>query len=292
MKRRNSLFEAIKALKAVTQTLFKKMPVLFLVVIYLVDLGVRSYQSAGWSTTYLIGLLILIISIGVYMSTKSYSETTLSFVLGILTVYSIDWDKANVTLFVLLYLAYVVIIFYISAIRLSAKQESILSQAACKLDMDDYDNVYKRLKNISQETTKHNQLSILEKSEIIRYLAFRQVIIGEYEEAINVIELIKGVCQAELISCCEVYYGFFTYCYNKKPAPPNISKEVERMFDKVTTLTISYVEFFEIFSETKRILVEEKLTFDRYLLEIKLLALKGYSSKDICELMTEKFLDT
>ena len=290
MNKSKSLFEAITALKDVTQTLFKKMPVLFLVLVYLIDLGIRSYLSAGWSTTYLLGLLILLISIGIYVSTKSFSETTLSFVLGILTIYSINWEEANITLFVILYLVYIVVVFYISAIRLAAIQENILIQAACKLDMSDYKNVYKRLKGISQKSTKHNQLSIFDKSEVIRYLAFRQVIIGEYEEAINLIELIKSVCQAEIIPCCEIYYGFYTYCNNKKPTPPNISKEVERMFDKVTTLTISYLEFFEVFSETKRILVEEKLNFDKYLLEIKLMALEGYSGSDISEIMREKYL--
>ena len=40
MKKSKSLFEALTALKAVTQTLFKKMPVLFLVVVYLIDLGI------------------------------------------------------------------------------------------------------------------------------------------------------------------------------------------------------------------------------------------------------------
>ena len=62
------------------------------------------------------------------------------------------------------------------------------------------------------------------------------------------------------------------------------------MFDKVTTLTVSYLEFFEIFTQTKRILVEEKLSFDKYLLEIKLLAIKGYSSIDICDIMRQKYL--
>ena len=190
------------------------MPVLFLVLIYLVDLGIRSYLSEGFSTTYLLGLLILLISIGIYVSTKSFSETTLSFVLGVLTIYSIDWEKANITLFVILYLAYIVIVFYVSVIRLAAKQEVILSQAACKLDIKDHDRIYKHLKAISHTTTKYNQLSILDKSEVIRYLAFRQVITGEYEEAINVIELIKSVCQTDIISCCEIYYGFYAYCYN------------------------------------------------------------------------------
>ena len=80
MKKSRSLFEAFRALKNLVQVLFKKMPVLFLVLIYLVDLGIRSYLSEGFSTTYLLGLLILLISIGIYVSTKSFSETTLSFV--------------------------------------------------------------------------------------------------------------------------------------------------------------------------------------------------------------------
>ena len=160
MKKSRSLFEAFRALKNLVQVLFKKMPVLFLVLIYLVDLGIRSYLSEGFSTTYLLGLLILLISIGIYVSTKSFSETTLSFVLGVLTIYSIDWEKANITLFVILYLAYIVIVFYVSVIRLAAKQEVILSQAACKLDIKDHDRIYKHLKAISHTTTKYNQLSI------------------------------------------------------------------------------------------------------------------------------------
>lgn len=146
MGKSKSLFEAISALKAVTETLLKKMPVLFLVVVYLADLGIRSYLSAGWSTTYLLGVLIFIISIGIYINTKSFSETTLSFVLGILTIYSIDWKKTNITLFVSLYLAYIVVTFLISSIRLAANQESILIQAACKMDIDKYKDVYDRLK--------------------------------------------------------------------------------------------------------------------------------------------------
>lgn len=256
MKKSRSLIEVLKSLSSVTQSLFTKMPVLFLVIIYLLDLGIRGYLSEGFSVTSLLGALILFISIGIYISTKSFAETTLSFILGILTIYTIDWETANISLFVILYFSYVILVFFISSIRLAARQESILVQAACKLDMDDYDAVYKIIKNISQQSTKHNQLSIIEKSEIIRYLAFRQMKIGEYEEAINVIELIKGVCQIEFIQCCEIYYGFYTHVYNRRPTPPNISRTVERMFDKVTTLTVAYNEFFEIFSSTKRILVE------------------------------------
>ena len=40
------------------------------------------------------------------------------------------------------------------------------------------------------------------------YLAFRQFNIDKYEVAINIIELIKSVYQAEITPCCEIYYGF------------------------------------------------------------------------------------
>lgn len=290
MKESKSLFEVLRDLKNVIYTLFRSMPVLFLVVIYLFDLGIRSYLSSGWSKTYLLGLLILVISVAIYISTRSYAETTLSFILGILTIYSIDWEEANFTLFIILYIAYIILTFYISTIRLAAKQENILIQAACKLDMDNYKEVYNRIKEISQKPTKHSQLSIIEKSEVIRYLAFRQVIIGEYEEAINMVELIKSVCQMDLVPCCEIYYGLYTYCYNRSSTPQNISIIVEKMFDKVTTLTISYVEFFEIFSNTKRVLIEDKLSYDEYILEISMLALRGYSSSDIVDELKSKNL--
>ena len=136
----------------------------------------------------------------------------------------------------------------------------------------------------------------------VRYIENAKIVYQKNEEEIiyadkitnslnaSLLDLIKSVCQAEITPCCEIYYGFYTYCRNQSPTSSGIAKKVERMFDKVTTLTISYSEFFEIFAQTKRILVEEKLTFDKYLLEISLMSLKGYSSTDISEIMRENYL--
>ena len=62
------------------------------------------------------------------------------------------------------------------------------------------------------------------------------------------------------------------------------------MFDKVTTLTVAYNGFFKIFSNTKRILVEDKINYDKYLTEIRIYALKGYSSTDIIEILKSNYL--
>lgn len=74
MEKSKSLSEAIKALESLIHTLFKKMPALFIVVIYLIDLAIRSYQSAGFSNVYLISIIILFVSICIYITSKSFAE--------------------------------------------------------------------------------------------------------------------------------------------------------------------------------------------------------------------------
>lgn len=291
MNKFSSLKSAIRALAEVVKDLFAKMPVLFLVVIYLIKLVIDAYISEGFSIVFLIAMMILFISICIYIKTDNIADTTLSFILGVLTIYSINWKNANYMLFIILYLVYIICIFYSYSIKLAMKQESILIQAAYKLSKDDYKDLFKRLKKISMKSTKYNQISIIDRCEIIKYLAFRQVIIGEYEEAIRVVELIQGISQVELMECCEIYYSMYLYCKNSDTGIVDVSKAVEKMIDKVTTLPITYVEFFDIFKGTKIILIDKILIFSQYINEIRLLAVKGYSSDDIVGILSDKFID-
>lgn len=288
MSKNNSLLRAIKALKNVIKDLFAKMPVLFVFVVYVTKLMIDAYLSEGFSIVFLIGIMILSISIITYITTNDISSTTLSFILGILTVYSVNWGEANYKLFIILYMIYTILVFLVSSLKLAIKKESILTQAASKIDVHNFEEIYKILNKISMKSTQYNQLSIIDRCEIIRYLAFRQVITGEYEQAINSVELISGACQIELNKCCEMYYSMYMYCKNNG-VTQRIDKEVERLLDKVTTLTITYSEFFDVFKETKRILIENNMNFNEYIIEIQLLSLKGYSYQDIISSLKERF---
>lgn len=277
MKESYSLYQSIKLLIGLIKDLFAKTPSLFLACIMLIYLLMDIYISKGFSIIFLIGIFILLTSLCIYIKTNKISDTTLSFILGILTVYSIDWEKANSKLFIALYTIYIIIIFYCYAIRLTIKQESILVQAACKINLENYKETYKKLKKLSLTSTDYNMLSILDRCEVIRYLAFRRVNIEEYKESIKVIEIIKCACQIDLMKCCEIYYSMFIYCKNQN----NIPLAVGKMIDKVTTLAISYEEFFNIFKETKYIISNETVTFDRYLEIIQNMSIRGYGYKDI-----------
>jgi hypothetical protein len=126
----------------------------------------------------------------------------------------------------------------------------------------------------------------------IRYLAFRQVIIGEYEDAINVIELIMCVCQTSISNCCELYYDLYMYCKNTNGLITNYPKAVERLIDRITTISLSYFDFFVVFSNTIRVLYDKTLDFNQYIIEIKSLALKGYSANDIIEFLRVQHIHT
>ncbi|RXE58022.1 hypothetical protein [Acetivibrio mesophilus] len=293
MNATKSLGHVLKAFANVVKDLFYKNPVLFLVLVYLSDLGIRSYIEAGYSKILLLDIIILVVSIGIYISTKSISQTTLSFILGLLTVYTIDWEKSSITLFMILYITYFIIIFFIGSVRLSAKQETILIQATNKLadlsDNRDYKHVFKRLKKISLVNTKSSQLTIIEKSEVIRYLAFRQVAIGEYEDAINTVELIKTVCQIDLGKSCELYYSLYTFSKNKL-STNNHSKEVINILDRILTIPMPHEEFFNIFRQTKKLLFQDKINLNDYFIKIKLLAIDGFDEDEIIGELNDSYM--
>ena len=283
MKERSSLYQSIKLLMGLIKDLLAKVPSLFFVLAFIAYFIIDIFISSNELIMLLIGIIILIISLCMYIKTNKISDTTLSFVLGILTMYSIEWEKADYKLFIGLYIMYIMLLFSCHSIKLGMKQENILKQAAYKIDPNIYNETYAKLKALSMTSTNYNILSIISRCEVMRYLAFRKVDVTEYKDSIRVIELIHCVCQMELMKCCEIYYSMFMYCKNSYENYENIPKAVERMIDKVTIISISYEEFFDIFKETKYLLIKGELGFDSYLMLIEKLAIKGYGSKDIID---------
>lgn len=283
MKERSSLYQSTKLLIGLIKDLLAKVPSLFFALAFIVYFIIDTFISSDKLIMLLIGIIILIISLCMYIKTNKISDTTLSFILGILTMYSIDWGKADYKLFIGLYIMYIILLFSCHSIKLGMKQENILKQAAYKIDPNIYNETYTKLKALSMTSTNYNILSIINRCEVMRYLAFRKVDVAEYKDSIRVIELIHCICQMELMKSCEIYYSMFMYCKNHHKNYDNIPKSVERMIDKVTILSISYEEFFDIFKETKYILINGKLDFDDYLISIEQVAIAGYGCKEIID---------
>ncbi|GAA0741244.1 hypothetical protein [Clostridium oceanicum] len=281
--RSNSLNEAIKALGNVIKDLFRKMPILFFGFIAGVYWIINMYFNTVEYKQFILCLLILIVSIAIYVKNKSISETMLTFMLGILTVFSVDWEQANFKLFIVFYLVFTLMIFIIGSISLSIKQESILVQAANYLSIrHNYDEIYKEVKNIANKSTLGNQLGPIEKAEAIRAFAFRKININDMEEGVKSVEIIKTVCQIDLYKACELFYSLYIFSRNYRLCD-NHSRDTINLFDKILTIPVSPEQFFEIFRKTKKKIRVGQLTFDEYVEKIDELANDGMDSFEIIE---------
>ncbi len=284
---KNSLKDSLKALSNLTKDLLRKMPVLFWGFIWGLFWLITEFFQTTQHKHFILCLLILIVSIGIYVKNKSISETMLTFMLGILTVFTIDWEKADFVLFIVFYLVFSLLIFVIGSISLASRKETILIQAANSLSNNfNYDEVYKQLNEVFDKSTSNNQLGPIERAEVIRYLSFRKVSIDQIGEALESIEIIKTVYQIDLSKACEFFYALYmlssNYLHDTNP-----SKKTINLFDKILTVALAPEQFLEVFMRTKKIIISGKLNFDIYIEKIKRFANDGLDSAEIIEQMME-----
>lgn len=279
----NSLKNSLKALINALKDLFKKMPLLFFGFTLVAYWLIIEFSYTVQHKQYVLCLLILFVSIGVYVKNKSISETTLSFMIGILTVFTIDWSKSDFTLFIVIYLCFNILIFLIGSVRLASKQEVILVQAANNLSLNqNYDEIFKKLKQITDTPTKGQQLDVIEKAVCIRFLSFRRISIDNITDALNSIEIIQNVYQIDLNKACNIFYILYIFSCNLFPNI-NIYQGITILFNKILLIPLPPDDFFAIFTKTKKEVISKKLSFDRYINIIKELAYDGLDSQEIID---------
>ncbi|MEF3351800.1 hypothetical protein PV403_01295 [Paenibacillus sp. GYB006] len=268
----------------VVTELFRKNKWLFLVLIYVIYLGIEAFKSSKTSMIFVLCLIITLVSIGVYAKSKSYSETTLSFVLGLFTVFSTDWNKGYFIVFISFYVIFNIIVFSVSSIRLAAQNEEILIEAALKYPHLPFDNTKSKLNHIANQTTNTKLLSVLDRSECIRFLSYRRINIDYFEDSIEVIELIRVVNQTNLSNAMKLFYSL--YSFEVLINSNNFSKErIIEMFDLIVNLPISPDDFFSVFNKLKRLIIDGQYEYHTLLYRIQNEILRGYDVDEIVEII-------
>ncbi|GIM30041.1 hypothetical protein CPJCM30710_27070 [Clostridium polyendosporum] len=280
---RNSLEKSIRALSNVIRDIFRKIPYLFFVVAWSIYRIVNEYFNTVGHKQFILCLLIFVVSVGIYAKNKNISETMLTFMIGVLTVFTIDWEEADFRLFMLFYLVFNLMIFVIGSINLAVKKDNILIQAANSLCNDsNYDEIHRKLNKIFDKSTPNNQLAPIERAEAIRFLAFRRVDIDDMLKALSSIEIIKTVWEIDLNKACNVFYILYVFSYNHFPHK-NPSKNTIELFNKILTISLPPEQFFELFLKTKKKIISDEMDFDTYIKKIKELAINGMDSCEIIE---------
>ena len=288
-KVQRSLSEATRATGNVTSELFRRFPVFFFVgLVILIYVAQAAIASGRWGVVFLC-LLILVVSIGIYVKTRSYAETALAFILGLFTVFTISWDTGLMWIFVVFFLSFTAIIFMIGSVRLAAQKEAILTQAALFLDSVDYKATRSRLDSVVAENTPYQQIDIIERAEIVRTFAFRRVPLEHMKGLMKLTEAVGSLSaipypQAADFVC--VLYQFF------RPSSIDELTKLENFVNHVLRLPCSPVEFFAIFQKTRKYLVTRTVSPPDYLRFIRQTVERGLSVDDVLEAFQDHYGDS
>lgn len=276
----NNLKQVLIAFKNVLGRLVRQFPLLVFIVIGLLWIAFYYFSSTPAKMTFALSFLVALVSVIIYANTKKYGETLLTFMLGLLTVFSITWDTYKSILFFSFYLGFHAIIFIISSISLAAKVESELTMAASFLDLKNHKRTYKSLQKVTKINTKFNTLGGMGRAEAVKFLAFMKVPINEMPEALKNIEHIKLIYQTDLTKALEFFRSLY-YIKERSDLNINVTSFLDVIVSKGIPMTPD--EFFYIFSRTKGIIIQGKMDILAYLKELQNLVFKGHDLDQIID---------
>ncbi len=259
---RKSLSNVMKSLGNVVGDLFRGHPIIFLAFVGILTYGIIQYVQTSSQMTFGLCVLISFVSVLIYIRNQNYAETILSFTLGILTIFTIEWKPDTSVLFIGFYVTLNVVIFFLSTIKLAMKVETQLKTAASFIDLKNHDEVYKVLNKTSKVDTKLGILGPLDKAILIKEMAFIKVPIEEMPKAIEHIELIHVAFQLDLESASDFYRNLY-FIKRRSVDTFDINTMLDLIVSKRIPLTFS--EVLTVLDKTKKVLIKSEMSIVSYL---------------------------
>lgn len=275
----------IKAFFNYVKKLINLHPVFFTIVFLLLVFVFYHALMSSDRMIYFLSFLVSTFSILLYSKNRSYAETLMSFMIGTLTVFTIKWNETNSLIFIIFYIVINVLIFYISAARLSTKVEKELTIAATYISTRNHKSIYSKL-DIVCKRGGVGLLSTTERAIVIKQLAFQRVPLIDIENGVKLVENIVTIFDLNLEEGCDYFYSL--YFISSKMYRYEISS---LLLDKIVNcgLSVRPIDFCFILNKTKKYIVRNKLDFDIYLSEIKNLLEEGGDKEQIVSSFIQLF---
>ena len=259
---RKNLKTVNKAFVNVLGRLLRQHPFIFLVFMAIITFGLVMFAKSEQRMTFGLCILITFVSILIYSRNNNYAETLLSFMLGVLTIFTITWDNYTSLLFIGFYVAINIIIFFLTSIRLASKVETKLTTAASFINLKEHKSTYKKLNKISKVDTQYNILGGVDRAEVIKNLAFMKVPLEEMVESIQNVELINVIFQLNIKDSCDFFKTLY-FIKIRSTTIFNITNLLDLIVDK--RLPLTYEEFLEVLNQTKKEIIKNGISIIKYL---------------------------
>lgn len=274
----NSLKDFVIALRNVSARLFLSHPIFVILFFGFIWLMLYYFSQSDTKMTFALCVLISFVSIIIYSQTKNYGETLLTFMLGVVTVFTIQWTTYSSILFISFYIGFNTVIFMLSSISISSKMETELTAAASFIDLKNHKSIYKILQVVANTGTEFNNIGPLNRAKAVKFMAFMKMQPGEMTDGLKNIEYIKVIYQLEIERACEIFRILY-FITQRTNASINVTIFLDEIVWRRIPLTPT--EFFNIIGRTKGTIIRENLSVQNYLTAMEKLVMEGYEEEEI-----------
>jgi hypothetical protein len=281
-KEQNTLKEAWYSLVGLIKEVSSAFPFMVMFFGFLLYKGYKLFTGTANSTVFILCLIVGVLSIGVYAKNKSFFETMIAFLLGILTIFSITWDTEKAIIVGSMFFGFFILFSALSAVRLSSEIETILTHASNFMQSGNQKDNFKVLNEIVKQKSKYGQLHIEDRAKAVRFFIFIKVPINDLKASLDIIEILKTVYQISLEESLNFYRSIFIL--DKRGNYNNVSTlGLELIFSRITQLPLVPQEFFQIFNLSKKSIYNKYNSIFEYLDEMESLLEQGLDIDSIVE---------
>lgn len=248
--------EAIRSLQAVVKSSYGLAPVASgCLVVVALAVGALAIRWAPFMQAIVL-LIVTLVALVVYLSTKSYGEAALALAAGLLSVYSVDWDTPTFISFLVVWIGFSIIALLISSIRIAATVEDIYVQASlfAPRKNEDLKALERDLRRIGKRRGR-GMLGPVEKAEVIRLFAFRKLPLSVMESGLDAVETLSVVTKLEPLEVARFVADLARAAEVASEA--TVSGVVEFFVATVRESAVPPRDFFEGFEASRHLMFEE-----------------------------------
>ena len=227
-------------------------------------------------------LLVLIVSLSIFAARGNFGEALLSLVGGLLTVFAFEWTVSRYVAFSTAWLGFALSAMLISSVKLAAKVEDILRQAALRLveASPELEATEKNLRTIAS-TTPLKMLGPIERAEVIRLLAFRNLPMNLFSPCLAAVESLSVLTEVETKTITILFADFLL---SSTPETDTAARSlVDILYDAIKESPVPPEDFFSAFEGARRLLVSKALSPQEFLKGLRDCLSSGVAPGDVYE---------
>lgn len=280
----NETYKSLKSLmksfndviRAFAQSNRNFVVIIILGIFYVIYQAAISDNSVIWVLATLNAFLCLIN----YAKTKNLTETLLTLMIGLFTIFTVSWTNTFILVFVISILVFTVFSFILSSVQIASKIESIITPAASYLQNGmEFKDKYRILYKEANSPTKNHQLGIVERASVVKELVLAKIPIEYFTSAKEIIEGFITVLGFNLEDSIEKYKLLNRIFLLQKDRYFNFN-DIERLFSYILSSSLTPSEYFEVLESVKKKLLEKVEVWERIVQDITNLSI-SIKDKDL-----------